>query len=231
MSVTTHYFKYFVGTQELSLPLLGGQWGFEALVSAFNTLGQACSIIGVLLVSAIASRLGKKRAFIILYVISILSTAAFYFLGQEQVGLMFTLQAIGSIAGSPLSVLLWAMYADTADYSDWKNGRRATGLVFSASTMSQKFGWALAAFAATQVMSLTGFVPNQKQTLESVNSLVLLVSLIPAGFGLLALIPLHFYNLDEATMKKIARDLAERRDQGAPTLTSAQLVTELPQRG
>jgi len=228
MSVTAHYFKYYVGHQHVNFGFYQAEWGFEGLVSAFNTLGQACSIGGVLLVAFISRALGKKRAFIVLYVLSLIATAAFYFIKPGQVWLMFLLQGLGSAAGAPLSALIWAMYADTADYSEWRNGRRATGLVFSASTMSQKFGWAIGALAATEVMTLTGFVPNAKQTEESLHSLVLLVSLIPAGLGLLSLIPLSLYKLDEKTMLKISKDLAERRDQGAPTLASSQLASSPP---
>jgi GPH family glycoside/pentoside/hexuronide:cation symporter len=224
-STTTYYFKYYVGTQNVQLPVVGGKWNFEALVSTFNTIGQVFSILGVLLVSSIANHFGKRRSFIVLYGVSLATTAAFYFLKPEQVGVMFVLQAVGSFAGSPLNALLWAMYADTADYGEWKNGRRATGLVFSASTMSQKFGWAIGAFVATKVMSVTGFQPNVTQTPESLHSLVLLVSLIPATVGLLAFIPLYFYQLDERKMKQITRELLERREQGAPTLASAQLPT------
>ena len=225
MSVTTHYFKYFVGRQHVSFGFYEADWGFENLVSAFNTLGQASSILGVLLVAFISRALGKKRAFMFLYVLALIVTAAVYFVKPHQVWQLFLLQCVGSAAGAPLSALIWAMYADTADYGEWQNGRRATGLIFSASTMSQKVGWAVGALAATQVMSLTGFVPNVSQTPESLHSLVLLVSLIPAGIGLLALIPLSLYKLDEATMHRISQELSERRDQGAPTLASAQLIT------
>ena len=61
--------------------------------------------------------------------------------------LIFVFQAVGSIVGGPISALLWVMYADTADYSEWKTGRRATGLVFSASIMSNKLGWAFGSMA------------------------------------------------------------------------------------
>jgi len=33
-----------------------------------------------------------------------------------------------SINAGIIFPLVWSMYADTADYSEWKNGRRATGL-------------------------------------------------------------------------------------------------------
>ena len=72
-------------------------------------------------------------AFIILFIIAILSTASFYVLKPDQLLLIYGINALGSITGGPLSALLWAMYADTADYAEWKTGRRATGLIFSAS--------------------------------------------------------------------------------------------------
>jgi len=211
-SVTVHYFKYVIGTQQVSLPLLtSGTFGFEELTSAFNTVGQISSLIGVLLVSWFAELVGKKKAFIILFIIAIVSTAAFYLLSAAQLSLIFLFQITGSMTGGPLSVLLWAMYADTADYAEWKHGRRATGLIFSASTMSQKFGWAFGAFVALNLMSQVGFVANQAQSTESLKGLLLLFSLIPAILGVISIGIMLFYKIDEKKMKEIAADLLERR--------------------
>lgn len=211
-SVTVHYFKYVIGTQQLSLPFLKtGSYGFVELTSAFNTVGQISAFIGVLWVSWFAKLVGKKQAFIVLFIIAIVSTAAFYFLSAAQLSLIFLFQITGSMTGGPLSVLLWAMYADTADYGEWKHGRRATGLVFSASTMSQKIGWAFGAFVALSLMSQVGFVPNQAQSAESLKGLILLFSLIPACLGLITLIIIQFYKLNEKKMKVITADLLERR--------------------
>ncbi len=211
-SVTVHYFKYVVGQQELSLPFLGTRvYSMEALVSAFNTVGQISSLLGVLIVSVVAKKLGKKTTFMIFFVVAILSTATFYILSAKQLALIYLFQVTGSITGGPLSVLLWAMYADTADYGEWKNGRRATGLVFSASTMSQKFGWAIGAFVALQLMAQVGFEPNVDQTKESVNGLILLFSLIPAGIGVLSMILLAFYPLGDKKVDDMIIELNERR--------------------
>lgn len=212
-SVTVHYFKYVIGTQQLSLPFMSTKsYGFEELTSAFNTVGQISSFIGVLLVSWFAKIVGKKKAFIILFIIAIVSTASFYFLTAAQLGLIFLLQIAGSMTGGPLSVLLWAMYADTADYGEWKNGRRATGLIFSASTMSQKFGWAFGAFVALNLMSQVGFVANQAQSSDSLRGLILLFSVIPALLGLVALGIMFLYKLDEKKMTEIGAELSARRN-------------------
>lgn len=221
-SVTVHYFKYVIGTQELSLPFMKtGSYGFVELTSAFNTVGQISSLVGVLLISWFARLVGKKRAFIIIFIVAIVSTAAFYFLSAAQLSLIFIFQITGSLTGGPLSVLLWAMYADTADYAEWKRGRRATGLIFSASTMSQKFGWAFGAFVALNLMSQVGFQPNQQQSASSQNGLLLLFSLIPALLGVVALIIMLFYNLDEKKMKEIEIELVKRRKaRGEETATA-----------
>ncbi len=211
-SVTVHYFKYFIGTQELTLPFLGTtSYDFNTLVSVYNTVGQISAFIGVVLVGWFAKLIGKKKAFMIIFIVAILSTAANFLLSANQISLIFLFQITGSMTGGPLSVLLWAMYADTADYGEWKRGRRATGLVFSASTMSQKIGWAFGAFVALSLMGQVGFEPNQAQSAESLRGLILLFSLIPAGFGVLALILSFFYPLNDKRVDQIVNDLAERR--------------------
>jgi GPH family glycoside/pentoside/hexuronide:cation symporter len=218
-TVEAHYFKYYIGTQTITLPsflpakIAGTQkWEWESVVSAFKTSNQALSLVGALLVPFFARRMGNKPTFVLLLVIAILSTAAFYLLKPDQLGLIFLINAIGSITGGPLSALLASMYADTADYSEWKNGRRATGLIFSASIFAQKFGWGWGGGLALLLLGGAGFVANQDQTAEALHGMLNLMSIYPAVFGVLALLILViFYPLNEAKMAQISADLKARR--------------------
>jgi GPH family glycoside/pentoside/hexuronide:cation symporter len=212
LSVTAHYFKYFIGEQEFSFFSGPKKYGFETLASVFNTIGQSCSLIGVLLVPWFAKLVGRKRALVILMVVSLFSTGIFYFFKPDNLWLIFTFQAIGSLAGGPISALLWVLYADTADYSEWKTGRRATGLVFSASIMSNKIGWTVGTLIAGLILATTGFVPNIAQNIEVRNGLKAMMSVIPlvAGIFTLAILML-FYKLDEPLMEKVKAELDERR--------------------
>jgi len=217
-SVTVHYFKYFVGNQTVTLPSwlpgVGGtqQWQFDDLVSWFNGTGQIASLLGVIALPFFVKRVGKKVAFTALFIIAIVSTASFYLLKPDQVFLILGINLIGSVTGGPLSALLWAMYADTADYAEWKKGRRATGLIFSASIFSQKQGWAIGAAVALGLMSSVGFQANAVQTPESLTGLVRLMSLIPAGIGIVsAIILVVLYPLSEAKVAQISADLKTRR--------------------
>ena len=217
-NVTAHYFKYYVGSQTLTLPSFlpkstaGTQvWGWESLVSVFNTTNQILSLIGAMLVPFFARMVGRKVAFVILFIVAIVSTASFYFLKPDQLLLIYGINAIGSITGGPLSALLWAMYADTADFAEWKKGRRATGLIFSASIFSQKQGWAIGSAFSLILMNSVGFVANTVQTASSLHGLVMLMSLLPAGLGIISLTIVLFFPLNEVKMSQIAADLKGRR--------------------
>jgi len=228
-SVTVHYFKYFVGTQTITLPSwlpkIGGtqEWHLEGLVSTFNTTGQLASLAGVVLIPFVSKWLGgRKLAFTVIFVIAIVATGSFYLLKPDQILAMIVLNIIGSITGGPLSALLWAMYADTADYAEWKKGRRATGLVFSASIFSQKQGWAIGAAVALGLMQSVGFVANTTQTPDSLHGLVLLMSVIPAALGVVSVaILFFFYPLNEAKVAQIGAELQARRAKAGGELATA----------
>jgi len=239
LSVTAHYFKYYIGEQvvpwltqiinffreyllnpiyslvgkkEVALLEESHKFGFEMLASSFNTVGQIFSLIGVVLIPYFVKLNGRKNALTILFVIALICTGSYFFFKPHNLVLIFLMQVFGSVTGGPISALLWVMYADTADYSEWKTGRRATGLVFSASIMSNKLGWAIGSMIAGLILATTGFVPNVVQNLQVQSGLRAMMSVIPVAAGLIALmLLLFFYKLDEPTMKKIKEELDERR--------------------
>lgn len=212
-SVSAHYFKYYIfdGNPNVALPFLGRTFTMTGLLSAFNSFGQVGAVAGVLLTSALSVRFAKRPLFIVGFVLAILSAGTFYFLQPGQLLEIFVAEALFSLFGAALPVLLWAMYADTADYGEWKTGRRTTGLVFSASTMSQKVGWALAAFVAFQALSLVGFTADMAPTPEVKDNLVQMMSLLPVGFGVLALVIFHFYPLTDQRVNEMNQELRARR--------------------
>lgn len=214
-SVSAHYYKYvlFGGNDapDFMLPLFGVDLNFAKMASAFNTGGQLVSIAGVVLTYKIAKNFRKGPLFIGFFVIAILATASFYVIPPDQINLLFIMDLVGSAAGAPLTVLLWAMYADTADFGEWKNGRRTTGLVFSASTMGQKIGWAVAGFIAFRMLSSTGFEANTTPTEEVKDGMIMLMSLAPAALGILSIVIFWFYPLNDEKMAVIEGELRDRR--------------------
>jgi len=104
------------------------------------------------------------------------------------------------------------MYADTADYTEWKTGRRATGMTFSAATFSQKLGGALASFLIGSVLAAMGYVANEAQSDASQQGIVLVISVIPGVIALLAAYTMKFYTLDNALLDRVHAELKERKE-------------------
>lgn len=184
----------------------------EALASWFMTLGTLGVICGAALARPLATLLGgKRRAYIILMALASVLTVLFYFVPLSNVPLVFATHIAISMLFAPTSPLLWAFYADTADYSEWRTGRRATGLVFSAASFSQKLGWALGSSFFLSLLGYIGFRANVVQAQPVQIGIRCMMSFFPAVFGFLSMAAVLFYKLDDKTMVQIEQDLKQRK--------------------
>jgi len=207
-----YYFKYFIKSQEINL--LGSKFYLthSELSSAYMTIWLATNIIGVILAKPISSKIGKKKTFLLSTISSAIFSVLLYFLQPHQIILIFLLNILIGISAGIVLPLIWSMYADISDYSEWKSGRRATGLIFSSSSMSQKFGWTLGGALSGWILAIFGFQPNVEQTDLSLLGIHLMISIIAAIGALLATIFILFYPLSEDYMKKIESELELARN-------------------
>lgn len=129
-----------------------------------------------------------------------------------EIYIMFALNLLISLALGPKSPLTWSMLADSADYNEWKTGRRATGMTFSAASFSQKMGGAVGSFAIGAVLASIGYAANEAQSDASQTGIVMLQTAVPGVFAFIAIIALRFYNLSGEKVEQIQRELAERQD-------------------
>ena len=114
----------------------------------------------------------------------------FFWLDKTDLALIFTFQVFISICAGSIFPLLWSMYADCTDYSELKTGNRATGLIFSSSSMSQKFGWAIG---------------------TAITGIKMFLSFLPAVGTILSVVFIAFYPLSETKMKEITATLETKR--------------------
>jgi GPH family glycoside/pentoside/hexuronide:cation symporter len=194
---TMYYFKYYVGDLDLS--------------TLFIALGTIASLVGTALTKPLSKVFGKRTLYLILMGGSAVLMMLFYFVRPGQTTFMFALHLGSAFMSGPTSALVWAMYADTADYSEWKTGRRATGLVFSAASFAQKMGWTVGGGLAGWLLAYYGFEANMTQSPETLDGIRMLMSFIPALFSGLAVVCVLFYNLKESLVKQITTDLETRR--------------------
>jgi GPH family glycoside/pentoside/hexuronide:cation symporter len=200
-SATAYYFTYFVG----------GSFGY------FLLAGTVANIFGMFFTKSLCEVFGAKWLLVGLSLLVAFFTAAFWFLPKDQVWLMYVFHICGSLCGGPIPVLLWAMYGDVADYSEWKNHRRATGLIFAAATFSQKMGGAVGGAIPAWCLYYFGFVqPNadgvqQAQSEFALGGIIGMMSLIPAAFLVLSAVCMLFYQLDKRFLEKIQFELRQRK--------------------
>src|SRR5687768_7841470 len=148
--VMLYYFKYFVGREDL--------------FSLFNVCGLGATIIGVIGSTSLAKRFGKRDVFIAGLALTVVFPAMFVVLPRTAVTAMFAVEMLRQLAYGFTIPLLWAMMADVADYSEWKNRRRATAVVFSAIVFGLKAGLGFGGAIGGWVLSAYGYAPNVEQT-------------------------------------------------------------------
>lgn len=205
--VAMYYFKYYI-LDDTAIALSKMTFTYSTL---YFLLGQAFNMLGVVMAKPISARIGKRRTFMFaMFAAAILSTF-FYFCTKEQVVMVYVLQALVSFCAGIIFPLLWSMYADTADYSEFTTGRRATGLVFSASSMSQKLGWTLGGSITLWMLGFYGFQSNVDQSPETIQGIKYMLSFVPAIGAVLSGVFMYFYTLTDKRVLEIESALAERR--------------------
>ena len=203
-----YYFKYFV--QDQTLPVLGDvSWG--KLSGMYMTIWLVANMLGVLLAIPVSNRIGKKNTFIIAMFLSAILSVLLYWLNPQQVFLIFALNLINGISAGIVLPLVWSMYADIADYSEWKTGRRATGLLFSSSSMSQKLGLMAGGVLPLYILGTYGFEANAEQTARSLEGIRLMISVFPGITAGLSGALLLLYKLTDNYMLGITNELSLRR--------------------
>ncbi|MEM1433149.1 MAG: MFS transporter [Pseudomonadota bacterium] len=208
-AVTIHSFKYYVGDDGTPIFL------FFDLTTLFMTVGMLALIVGVACTSWLSARFDKKALLIALSIGSGSCMVALFFVSPDQVALLMIINILGSLLAGPTAPLVWAMYADVADYGAWRFGRRTTGLIFSASMFAQKFGLTIGAGLSGWLLSLFGYVANVAQSDDALFGLRALFTLIPAAVALANVIVLFFYRLDDRQVAEIETALAAREPRAA----------------
>ncbi len=210
---TVYYFKYYVDETAVgSISFLGLPFVLSGLYLA---VGQAANILGVILAAPVSNRIGKRRTFMAAMAVASALSVAFFWLGKDQLVPIFILQALISVCAGSIFPLLWSMYADCADYSELQTGNRATGLIFSSSSMSQKFGWAFGTAITGWMLAQFGFQANAVQSAETLQGIRMFLSLLPAVGAFLSLVFIYFYPLSEQKMRQITHELEEKRTAAA----------------
>jgi GPH family glycoside/pentoside/hexuronide:cation symporter len=199
-----YYFKYYVGDDGTRIFLI-----FDK-TAIFMSTGLLAMIVGVALTRTLSSRFEKRQLMIVLSLLNAVSMALFFFTPPDNYLMMVVLNCAGALAAGPTPALVWSMYADCADYGEWKTGRRTTALVFSTVQFSHKLGLAIGAGIAGIILAWFGFVANEAQSATSMLGIRFMFSVFPAVLAILSVIAIYFYRIDSKLLVRMEQDLKER---------------------
>ncbi len=223
-----YYFKYYLNIEsqraflmDLDKVLFGflgaiGMTGAGADIagnafSVINIIGQLAAIVGIVLSNRLAKKSAKRDVLRLWLGIAALAAILFMAVPPTSIWIIFILSILFNFAWGVTMPLPWAMMGDVADYSEWKNNRRATGIVFAGIVVGLKVGMAIGGFLAGKLLSLYGYVSNVEQTARSLKGIRLTVSIYPAIAIIICIIFLFIYSINRKTELQMQDELAERR--------------------
>jgi len=244
-----YYFQYYVDTNRLyaflrtvGLPeSTSSGWLLQGLglvlnpdrsnvasvgFSLFNISSQLVTVVGVLCSVWLAARFGKRAVALAGFATTTVFLAAFILMPRDAIVGTFVLEWVRALCYAPTIPLIWAMFADVADYGEWKTGRRTTGVIFATILFALKVGLSLGGAVAGWLLSGYGYQANAAQTPQALQGIRMLVSVYPALFLVVVIVSLLFYPITKKMNEDIQDELESRRAQ--PPLVPTPIATPEP---
>lgn len=183
-------------------------------LGVFNGGGILIGLIGIMLSEKFANKYGKRNVFMASLFTSTLFIIFFYFFNPKSIGIIFGAQILHGFFYGISTPILWTMIADVADFSEWKNNRRATAIIFSAMMVGLKAGLSIGSSLVSFILGKYNYVANSitGQTDTAIRGTKMLISIYPAIPFLIAVVLLFFYEIDKKKEIQIENDLKVRRN-------------------
>ena len=216
-ATVAYFFQDIIGSN-VNLVFFGLMFAFYA--GLFLGVGEVSNMVGVASCVPISGRLGKKTTFILVNGSLVVLSILFYFIPCTPTGywMMLIFQILISILTGIMSPLVWSMYADVSDYAELEFKTASTGLIFSSSSMAQKFGGAIGGAAVLWLLDGFGYITDATQLArgivqpaEAITCLRWLMSFIPACVALLSMCVVWFYPLTTERVNEINAELKKIR--------------------
>jgi Na+/melibiose symporter-like transporter len=183
--------------------------------SVINILEKIVFIIVIMCSPMLSKVFGKKSVAVVGFALTAVVSAMFYLPKPTDIGWMIALTVLAALAYGPTIPLLWAMFADVADYSEWKTGRRATGIVFATIGFALKAGLSIGSYLLLTLLASYGYQANVAQSNQTQHGIRLCCSFIPAALFAVCTLLLLAYKINKQMTIQIADDLAKRRAESA----------------
>lgn len=192
------YFTHYLNNQLLSASFLIGL--------------MLVSVAGALATAPLGKRFGKRNLFIYSLLFSGGVNALLVFCNPTNIEAIFALGMASEFAAAMFPTLFFVMLGDAADYSEFKNGRRATGLIYSAGSFATKFGGGIAGAIIGLILGAFHYDGQDATAISgSIPGIIMLMSWVPAVITIIAAGCMFLYPLNQKKMDEITVELNLRR--------------------
>ncbi|MEP6618396.1 MAG: MFS transporter [bacterium] len=183
--------------------------------SLFNISSKIVTVVGVVSSVYLSMKFGKRAVAIVGFSLATILMAGFIMLPADAIGATFLLEWARALCYAPTIPLIWAMFADVADYAEWKTSRRTTGVIFATILFALKTGLSLGGAIAGWLLAGYGYKANVAQTPSALLGIRMTISIYPAIFLTIVVGCLFFYKITKKLNLQIQDELAERRRHSA----------------
>jgi glycoside/pentoside/hexuronide:cation symporter, GPH family len=197
-------FGYLLKPDHSNLP--GVAYGVAGMLGTFATF------LGVLCSKPLSRLFGKRMVFAGALSVTAVATLWLFYIPSTGVRAMLWQSALWGLAFGPTVPLLWSMIADTADYSEWKTGRRATAFTFAGMVFALKFGLGVGGYIQGAILAHYGYEGGADLTERAITGVRVASSVVPAALLVAAVAILLFYPISKELNYRIGDELAKRRD-------------------
>jgi len=192
-----YFVKYSLDLHAYQGLILGTSGGFTLLAIPFWAL--------------LALRLGKRNSWLIAMVWLLIGFLAFYFYPTQSLSELLIILAFLGFGNGATGVLFWSMLPDTIEYGEWKTGIRTESSLYGFMTFAQKGAIGISALLLGIILTNIGFIPNETQSQETLDSLKMVMSWVPISGVILSLIMVIFYPINKSFHAKLLKDIAENK--------------------
>ena len=200
------------------------------MLSVFMISASIAEVVGLLIFPKITKLLSRKKAFLLACILPAIGLTILLLTGifAPQNIVLTVIAGIIVKTGTGLELGCATVFlADVVDYGEYKLGTRNEGVVFSLQTLIVKLTAAFTSLSIGFALDLTGYVPNQIQSLATQNSMRFLMCIVPAVSMLLAyVIYRRKYKLNDAYMKTIVAAISGNAQKASDTKAIAADPTE-----
>ena len=190
-------------------PASAGNWpALHGSVGALIT-----SFLIIPLITVISKKIGKKKAFILSQLISIIGYVLFWFLfvpGKPYL-FLFALPFHSFGIGSLFTIMM-SMTADICDLDELENGKRREGVLGAVYWWMVKLGFGVAALLSGFILWLVGFDPEQV-TESATTGMRLFYTFLPICGVVCAILIMKDYDITEERANEIKNELAIRKSE------------------